>query len=222
MKRLQRMTSRACAVQLRICSLRAVLLAAMAAAVTAAGATGVGTGIAPARAAGTAVNAEPLASQQQPPQPLQALQPQELDAKFSCSAEHAADRLRDGDRRLVADSGAFQLRGDAIVAFYWESSVFRSNHGADCSIDEGDDLVAEALPPQDGTGQRWRISLRDGRAARTRRGYDADHGVNCSIRLTQVGAQLQIVPSCPALCGSRENFSQLTVDLRTGNCAYER
>ncbi len=132
------------------------------------------------------------------------------------------DRLRDGDRRLVADSGAFRLRGDAVLAFAWESSLFRSNHGADCSIDESDDLVAEALPVLAGAGQRWRISLRDGRAARTRRGYDADHGLACSIRIAHVGDQLQIVPSCPALCGSRENFSQLTVDLRTGSCTYER
>ena len=152
----------------------------------------------------------------------QAVQAQpQLDARFSCSAEHAEDRLRDGDRRLYADSGAFRLRGNAILAFYWESSLFRSNHGSDCSIDEGDDLMAEALPPQVDAGQRWRISLRDGRAARTRRGYDADHGVNCSIRIAQIGQQLQIVPSCPALCGSRENFSQLSVDLRTGNCVYE-
>ncbi|MBC7513777.1 MAG: hypothetical protein H7234_04995 [Herminiimonas sp.] len=148
-------------------------------------------------------------------------QPLQLDAKFSCSAENAEDRLRDGDRRLYADSGAFRLRGNAVLAFYWESSLFRSSHGSDCSIDEGDDLMAEALPPQVDAGQRWRASLRDGRAARTRRGYDADHGVNCSIRIAQIGQQLQIVPSCPALCGSRENFSQLSVDLRTGNCVYE-
>ena len=129
--------------------------------------------------------------------------------------------MRDGDRRLYADSGQFRLRGNTVLAFAWESSIFRSSHGADCSIDESDDLVAEALPAEAEAGQRWRISLRDGRAARTRRGYDADHGVNCSIRLALIGEQLQIVPSCPALCGSRENFSRLTVDLRTGSCAYE-
>ena len=155
-------------------------------------------------------------------QAVEALSQQpKLDAKFSCSAEHAEDRLRDGDRRLYADSGAFRLQGDTVQALYWESSLFRSNHGSDCSIDESDDLVAEALPLQGDATRRWRISLRDGRAARTRRGYDADHGVNCSIRIAQVGQQLQIVPSCPALCGSRENFSQLSVDLRTGNCVYE-
>lgn len=145
----------------------------------------------------------------------------ELNVKFSCSAENPEDRLRDGDRRLYADSGAFHLRGNSIVAFYWESSLFRSSHGADCSIDESDGLVADLLPPEVASAQRWRISLSDGRAARTRRGYDADHGVNCSIRITHVGGQLQIVPSCPALCGSRENFSRLNVDLQTGNCTYE-
>ena len=154
------------------------------------------------------------------PQPRQAQQPQ-LDVKFACSAEDADDRLRDGDRRLLADSGAFHLHGDTVLGFYWESSVFRSHHGADCSIDESDELVAEALPQLPDAGQRWRIGLRDGRAARTRRGYDADHGVNCSVRIARLGEQLQIVPSCPALCGSRENFSRLTVDLRTGSCAYE-
>ena len=148
-------------------------------------------------------------------------QPQQLDARFSCSAEDADGQLRDGDRRLHADSGAFHLRGNRILAFYWESSVFRSNHGADCSIDESDDLVAEVLPDLPDAGQRWRVGLRDGRAARRRRGYDADHGVNCSIRIARIGEQLEIVPSCPALCGSRENFSRLTVDLQTGSCLYE-
>ena len=151
----------------------------------------------------------------------QAQQQQQLDARFSCSAEDADGQLRDGDRRLHADNGAFQLRGDAVLAFYWESSVFRSNHGADCSIDESDDLVAEVLPDLPDASQRWRVSLRDGRAARTRRGYDADHGVNCSIRIARTGARLEIVPSCPALCGSRENFSRLTVNLQTGSCLYE-
>ena len=152
----------------------------------------------------------------------QAVQAQpQLDARFSCSAEHAEDRLRDGDRRLYADSGAFRLRGNAILAFYWESSLFRSNHGSDCSIDEGDGVVAELLPTTHADSQGWRVRLRDARTARTQRGYDADHGFNCSIRLVHAGDMLQIIPSCPALCGSRENFSALTVDLKNGGCTYE-
>jgi hypothetical protein len=144
-----------------------------------------------------------------------------LDAKFSCSAEPAGARLRDGDRRLYADSAEMHLRGSVIEAFRWESSLFRSTHGFDCSIDEGDGLEAEALPAQGAGEQRWRIRLQDGAAARTRRGYDSEHGLDCSIGLTQRGNRLQITPLCPALCGSRENFSALTVDLQTGQCDYE-
>lgn len=143
-----------------------------------------------------------------------------LDARFSCSAERDQDRVHDGDRRLLADSGEFHLQGDTIKSFRWESSLFRSTHGFDCSIDDSDDLQTEMLSIQDGS-QGWRVRLRDGRQARERRGYDADHGLNCSIRLIHTGDMLQILPSCPALCGSRENFSALTVDLKTGNCDYE-
>jgi hypothetical protein len=144
-----------------------------------------------------------------------------LDAKFSCSAEPAEARLRDGDRRLYADSAEMHLHGSVIESFRWESSLFRSTHGFDCSIDEDDALEAEALPAQAAGEQRWRIRLQDGSAARSRRGYDSDHGLDCNIGLTQRGRRLQITPSCPALCGSRENFSALTVDLQTGQCDYE-
>ena len=148
-------------------------------------------------------------------------QAQQLDARFSCSTERAEDRLQDGDRRIYADIGEFHLRGTTIDSFRWESSLFRSTHGFDCSIDEDDRLIAEVVPPQADQSQRWRIRLQDGRLARLRRGYDADHGVNCSIRLVRDGDVLQIMPSCPALCGSRENFSALSVNLKTGQCNYE-
>ena len=144
-----------------------------------------------------------------------------LDAKFSCSAEAAEARSRDGERRLYADSADIHLRGPVIESFAWESSLFRSTHGFDCSIDEGDGLEAEVVPAQAAGEQRWRIRLQDGGAARTRRGYDSDHGLDCSIGLTQRDNRLQITPSCPALCGSRENFSALTVDLQTGQCDYQ-
>lgn len=146
---------------------------------------------------------------------------QALDATFSCSQERAEDQLLDGDRRVYADSGDVHLQGSRIAGFRWESALFRSTHGFDCSIDEGDGLSAEMLPAQADGAQRWRIRLADGKAARTRRGYDADHGLNCSIRLTYRSDILHITPSCPALCGSRENFSALSVDLKTGQCLYE-
>ncbi len=148
-------------------------------------------------------------------------QAQQLDAKFSCSSDREQDHQQGGDRRLYADNAEMHLRGNAIESFRWESSLFRSTHGFDCSIDDGDGLQAELLPNQAAGAQGWRVSLQDGRLARTRRGYDADHGVNCSIRIVHDGDVLRITPSCPALCGSRENFSALTVDLKTGQCSYE-
>jgi hypothetical protein len=33
---------------------------------------------------------------------------------------------------------------------------------------------------------------------------------------------LQVKPSRPALCGSRHNFSALSVDLKNGSCRYEK
>ena len=145
----------------------------------------------------------------------------QLDAKFSCSVDRAQDVRRDSQRSIYADSGEVHLRGEQIEGFRWESSLFRSTHGFDCSIDEGDGVVAELLPTTHTDSQGWRVRLRDARAARTQRGYDADHGLNCSIRLIHAGDMLQIIPSCPALCGSRENFSALTVDLKSGACTYE-
>lgn len=143
-----------------------------------------------------------------------------LDAQFTCTAERTEDRLRDGERRLYVDTAEFHLQGNIVESFRWESALYRSTHGSDCSIDDADGLRTEMLA-QDGTSEGWRIELRDGRQARARRGYDADHGLNCSIRLIHRGAMLQVLPTCPALCGSRENFSTLTVDLKTGGCNYE-
>ena len=122
-----------------------------------------------------------------------------------------------------ADSAEIHLQGDRIDSFRWESSLFRHTTGVECSIDDSDGLQASYLPPVAGEppAPRWRIQLQDARAARARRGYDADHGFNCSIRLEKIGERLHVVPSCPALCGSRENFSALTVDLQTGQCEYE-
>ena len=140
---------------------------------------------------------------------------QELETKFSCSVTHNED----GERVIYADSGEFRLQGDRIATFRWESSLFRPTHGFDCSIDEGDGLQAEvhnetALP-------KWRVTLADARQARERRGFNFSRGLNCSIRLEREGDTLNVKPSCPALCGSRTNFSELSVDLKTGKCRYE-
>ena len=144
-----------------------------------------------------------------------------LDAKFSCSLSKAQDARRDDQRSTYADSGEFHLRGDQVEGFRWESSLFRSTHGFDCSIDDGDGVQAELMATGHADSQGWRVRLRDARAARTQRGYDSDHGLNCSIRIIHAGDMLEIIPSCPALCGSRENFSALTVNLKTGQCGYD-
>lgn len=136
---------------------------------------------------------------------------QQLDARISCSAA----RNEDGENVTYADSAEFRLAGDRIEAFRWESSLFRSTHGFDCSIDESDGLIAEVRE------QTWRIALKDAREARSKRGYDFSRGMNCTIRLERNGDTLNVKPTCPALCGSRPNFSELSVNLKTGQCRYE-
>lgn len=136
---------------------------------------------------------------------------QQLDTRFSCSAA----RDENGEAVTYADNAEFRLKGEHIEAFRWESALFRSTHGFDCSIDEGDGLVAEVRE------QTWRIALADAQAARSQRGFDFDRGLNCTIRLEREGDMLNLKPSCPALCGSRPNFSALSVNLKTGQCRYE-
>lgn len=139
---------------------------------------------------------------------------QRLDTRFSCSAT----RAEDGERVIYSDFGEVHLNGEHIESFRWESALFRPTHGFDCSIDDGDQLQAELMHGVQ--SDTWRITLRDARTARDARGYDFDRGLNCSIRLERDGATLSIKPSCPALCGSRANFTQLSVDLKTGICDY--
>lgn len=139
---------------------------------------------------------------------------QQLDARFSCSLSG-----NDGEPVIFADSGEFRIKGDRIERFHWESAVHRSTHGFDCSIDNGDGLLAEVR--EENRRIQWRVLLKDARAARDRRGFAFDREMNCSIRLEKEGDRLHIKPSCPALCGSRSNFSELSVDLRTGKCRYE-
>lgn len=140
---------------------------------------------------------------------------QQLDAHFSCGET----RDDHGLSTLFADTGRIKIEGSHIEEFYWESSVFRDMHGVECSIDQTDGLRAEGIG--DGERDAWRISLQDARAARDKRGYDFSHGLNCTIRVERSGDAVQIKPSCPALCGSRPNFSEVSFDLKTGACRYE-
>jgi hypothetical protein len=140
---------------------------------------------------------------------------QQLDAHFSCSQA----RNEDGERVTYADTGEMRLSGNRIDVFRWESALFRSTHGFDCSIDETDGLQAEVRDEPEKL--MWRVGLSDARAARSRRGFNFDRGMNCTIRLERNGDMLNVKPSCPALCGSRANFSQLSVNLKTGKCHYE-
>jgi hypothetical protein len=139
-----------------------------------------------------------------------------LDVRFSCSSL----REEGGDRVLYADHGEIRLSDSAIEVFQWESALHRSTHGFDCSIDEDDDLILETWIEADQT--QWRISLRNARAARQRRGYDFVRSLACTIRLERSGELLHIRPTCPALCGSRGNFSTLAVNPKTGECRYEQ
>ena len=140
---------------------------------------------------------------------------QQLDTRFSCSVA----RTEDGEAVTYADSGAISIKGTRIDVFQWESALFRSTHGFDCSIDEGDGLLAEVR--DEAQKVQWRVALADARAARDRRGFNFDRRMNCTIRLEREGDNLHVTPSCPALCGSRPNFSELSVNLKTGQCRYE-
>jgi len=138
---------------------------------------------------------------------------QALDTRFACSDIRREDG--NGERINLADQGRFQLDGDKIKSFQWESSLFRTTHGFDCSIDDSDGVRAEV------TEQGWRITLKNAKAARAARGYDTERGGMCSIRLERRGEELQIKPTCPVLCGSRNNFTALTVNTKTGSCHYD-
>ncbi|MFC3109250.1 hypothetical protein ACFQAT_02175 [Undibacterium arcticum] len=136
---------------------------------------------------------------------------QQLDLRFSCSTT----RSEDLGPTIYADNGEIRLDGTQIKALRWESSLHRSTHGFDCSIDSDDGVQAEI------TEHGWRLRLKDPHAARAARGYDSEHGANCTVRLERNGDTVRIKPSCPVLCGSRNNFSALSVDLNTGGCRYE-
>ena len=140
---------------------------------------------------------------------------QSLNTKFSCS--QVADD--GGEKITMADVGEIQLVDNRLDVFHWESAIYRATHGYECSIDEDDGLQAEVR--SDAGHPAWRVALKDGRAARQKRGYNFERGVNCTMRLDQEGDTLTLRPSCPALCGSRINFSTVAIDVKTGACRYE-
>lgn len=144
-----------------------------------------------------------------------AVSAQRLDTRFSCSDT----RSEMNEKTIYADSGEFKLNGDAIEAFRWESSLFRSTHGFDCSIDMEDGLQAEVR--DEAPRVTWRVSLKNASDARFQRGYDFGRRLNCTIRLEREGDSLNVRPTCPALCGSRPNFTELSVNLKTGTCRYD-
>ncbi|MDP9107969.1 MAG: hypothetical protein M3N23_02730 [Pseudomonadota bacterium] len=139
---------------------------------------------------------------------------QTLDAKFSCS------QVGDdgGERVTYADSGEIHLDGAQLKNFRWESSLFRATHGFDCSIDDGDGPQARLALAGEPPG--WTVTLADARAARQQRGYDFNRGVDCQIVVQRDAEHVTLLPNCPALCGSRLNFSPIVIDLKTGQCSY--
>ena len=135
-----------------------------------------------------------------------------LDLRLQCTQTKLEDG--DGERLIYADQAHIQLHGETIDDFQWESSLFRTDHGHECSIDKDDQLQAQV------TDKGWRITLKDAVTARTERGYDFDRGYQCSIRVEREGESVHIRPTCPALCGSRMNFTELKVDVKSGQCHY--
>ncbi len=142
-------------------------------------------------------------------------QAQQLDVHFSC----ASNGVELGLKTLFADNGRIRINGATIEEFAWESSVFHAGNGVECSIDDGDGLHAEFIGEEGRPA--WRILLNNPKEARDKRGYDMSHGLNCSVRIEHVGEEVHINPSCPALCGSRQNFSAFRFDTKTGKCQYE-
>jgi opacity protein-like surface antigen len=141
---------------------------------------------------------------------------QTLSTRFACS--QAGDD--GGDPITYADTGEIDLDGTTVKTFRWESAIFRSTHGYDCNVDDEDGLQAEVRG--EGSTAAWRVALKDGGAARLKRGYNFERGVNCTIRLEREGNTVHVKPTCPALCGSRVNFSTIVIDLDSGTCRYDQ
>ncbi|HEX8956858.1 MAG TPA: hypothetical protein VF798_11315 [Burkholderiaceae bacterium] len=144
-----------------------------------------------------------------------AVQAQELDVHFSCGVNGDQHGLK----TLFADNGRIRIHSTTIAEFSWESSVFHAGNGVECSMDRDDGLHAEFIG--DDNRPAWRILLDNPGQARDRRGYDMSHGLNCTVRIEHIGDEIHINPSCPALCGSRQNFSEFRFNTKTGKCTYE-
>ncbi len=135
----------------------------------------------------------------------------ELDLKASCSTStgSAADKI------IYSDEFRLKIRQQQVLEFTWESLRLRATLGHECSIDLDDGVQLEAIE------RGWRLSLKDPAQARRKRGYDTERGNRCSVRIRQNGDEWQLQPSCPVLCGSRENFTELAINPKTGQCRYE-
>lgn len=134
-----------------------------------------------------------------------------LNLQFSCSKTEG-----EGFERVIyADIGEFVLQGEQMRSFRWESSLHRSTHGFDCSLDESDGLQAEVLE------HGWRVRVLDAVQAREKRGFDMPRGRLCTVRLLKEGQYLHVLPSCATLCGSRSNFSEFKIHLASKQCEYQ-
>lgn len=138
--------------------------------------------------------------------------PPDLNLKLACQATVGEAE----NQTLYVDSGEIRIEQGKLLALRWESALHRRTHGFDCSIDLDDKLQLSKGE------QGWRIETDDPLAARLVRGYDNPNGAggHCLINLQQQNGQLTISPSCPALCGSRSNFSGLQIDVKSGRCQY--
>jgi hypothetical protein len=135
------------------------------------------------------------------------------DIKLKLACYHSQGQ--DANRTIFYDNGEIHIQSGKIREFRWESALHRRTHGFDCSIDQSDQLELAQI------GNDWRVSLKNGAAARLARGFDNPHGLHCLINLTRQGNTLHIQPSCPALCGSRADFSEFSVHLPSGRCEYK-
>lgn len=142
-------------------------------------------------------------------------QAQQLDVHFSCGS----DGKELGLKSFFADNGRIRINGTKIEEFSLESSVFHAGNGVECSMNDSDGLRAEFIG--DPSRAAWRILLNNAEQARNKRGYDMAHGLNCAVRIEHVGDDVRINPNCPALCGSRQDFSAFRFNTKTGKCTYE-
>lgn len=134
-----------------------------------------------------------------------------LELKASCSMTTGSG----AGKIIYSDELRLRIQQQQVQEFSWESLRLRATLGHECSIDLDDGVQVETIA--DG----WRLSLKEPAQARNKRGYDTDRGNRCSIRVRQNGDEWHIQPTCPVLCGSRINFSELFINPKNGQCRYE-